>query len=292
MDNQPYGTWDERIQAQLFPDGHTYHHPTIGSMEDLNAASLEDVGEFFATYYAPNNAVLTVAGDFDRDAALAMIEKHFGPIPANEDLPPPPDMSIPPLIGKGLREEVADRVPLPRIYLAYRMPVFGSDAFDDLSVAGDVLGVGRASRLYSRLVRERKLAQDVSVFPFPIIGGASMFTLWATAKPEVGADRAGDGPSRRDRPAGRRGAERRGAGAGRQPARRRGRVQPGTHRRTRRPPVDVRLPVRRAGAHQHRGRPLPGGRRRSGAARHDRNAPPGQPAGADLPAEAPAEEAA
>ncbi len=68
VDNQPYGTWDERIQAQLFPEGHTYHHSTIGSMEDLNAASLEDVGEFFATYYAPNNAVLTMAGDFDRDA--------------------------------------------------------------------------------------------------------------------------------------------------------------------------------------------------------------------------------
>jgi predicted Zn-dependent peptidase len=74
------------------------------------------------------------------------------------------------------------------VYLAYRMPVFGTDAFDDLSVAGDLLGVGRASRLYSRLVRERKLAQDVSVFPFPIVGGSSMFTLWATAKPGVGAD--------------------------------------------------------------------------------------------------------
>jgi zinc protease len=157
-------------------------------MEDLNAASLEDVGEFFATYYAPNNAVLTVAGDFDRDAALAMVERHFGPIPANDNLPPPPDMSIPPLIGEALREDVADRVPLPRIYVAYRMPIFGSDAFDDLSVASDILGVGRASRLYSRLVRERQLAQDVSVFPFPIVGGASMFTLWATAKPGVGAD--------------------------------------------------------------------------------------------------------
>ncbi len=188
VDNQPYGTWDERIQAKLFPEGHPYHHPTIGSMEDLNAASLEDVGEFFATYYAPNNAVLTVAGDFDRDAALAMVERHFGPIPANDNLPPPPDMSIPPLIGEALREEVADRVPLPRIYVAYRMPIFGSDAFDDLSVASDILGVGRASRLYSRLVRERQLAQDVSVFPFPIVGGASMFTLWATAKPGVGAD--------------------------------------------------------------------------------------------------------
>jgi zinc protease len=188
VDNQPYGTWDERIQAHLFPESHTYHHSTIGSMEDLNAASLEDVGEFFATYYAPNNAVLTVAGDFDREAALAMVEKHFGPIPANDSLPPPPDMAVPPLIGQGLRGEVADRVPLPRVYLAYRMPIFGSDAFDDLSVASDVLGVGRASRLYGRLVRERKLAQDVSVFPFPIIGGASMFTLWATAKPGVGAD--------------------------------------------------------------------------------------------------------
>ncbi|HEX6473968.1 MAG TPA: insulinase family protein, partial [Candidatus Limnocylindria bacterium] len=176
-------------------------------MEDLNAASLEDVGEFFATYYAPNNAVLTVAGDFDRDTALAMIERHFGPIPANDDLPAPPDMSIPPLIGEGLREEVPDRVPLPRVYLAYRMPIFGTDAFDDLAVAGDILGVGRASRMYSRLVRERKVAQDVSVFAFPVVGGASMFTLWATAKPGVGADQleaallseidqlAADGPS-------------------------------------------------------------------------------------------------
>ena len=193
--------------------GTPYHHPTIGSMEDLNAASLEDVGEFFSTYYAPNNAVLTVAGDFDRDAALAMVERHFGPIPANDNLPPPPDMSIPPLIGEALREEVADRVPLPRVYVAYRMPIFGSDAFDDLSVAGDILGVGRASRLYSRLVRERQLAQDVSVFAFPIVGGASMFTLWATAKPGVGADQLETALLRRDRPAGRRGADRRRAGA-------------------------------------------------------------------------------
>jgi predicted Zn-dependent peptidase len=157
-------------------------------MEDLDAASLEDVSEFFATYYAPNNAVLTVAGDFEPAAALSMAERHFGPIPANDDLPPPPDMSIPPLIGKALREEVAERVPLPRVYLAHRMPVFGTDAFDDLSVAADVLGVGRASRLYGSLVRERKLAQDVSVFPFPIVGGASMFTMWATAKPGIGPD--------------------------------------------------------------------------------------------------------
>ena len=81
VDNQPYGTWDERIQAKLFPEGHTVPPSAIGSMDDLYAASLEDVAQFFATYYAPNNAVLTVAGDFDRDAALAMVERHFGPTP-------------------------------------------------------------------------------------------------------------------------------------------------------------------------------------------------------------------
>src|SRR5918992_1691726 len=94
VDNQPYGTWDEKIQELVYPEGHPYHHSTIGSMEDLNAASLEDVSEFFATYYAPNNAVLTVAGDFEPDAAMAMIERHFGPIPTNPDLPPPPDMRV------------------------------------------------------------------------------------------------------------------------------------------------------------------------------------------------------
>src|SRR5918992_1172974 len=98
VDNQPYGTWDEKMQALVYPETHPYHHSTIGSMEDLSAASLEDVGEFFATYYAPNNAVLTVAGDFETDEALAMIERHFGPIPANPALPPPPDMTVDPLV--------------------------------------------------------------------------------------------------------------------------------------------------------------------------------------------------
>ena len=185
VDNQPYGTWDERIQALLYPESHPYHHSTIGSMEDLNAASLEDVSGFFATYYAPNNAVLTLAGDFEPGAALAMVERHFGPIPANPALPPPPPVEIDALTGTELREVVPDRVPLPRVYLAFRMPVFGTDEFESLLVAADLLGVGRASRLYRTLVRERQLAQDVSVFPFPVVGGASMFTLWATAREGV-----------------------------------------------------------------------------------------------------------
>jgi predicted Zn-dependent peptidase len=185
VDNQPYGTWDEKIQELLFPPDHPYHHSTIGSMDDLNAASLTDVSDFFATFYAPNNAVLSVVGDFEPAEAMTMIERHFGPIRANPDLPPPPSTAVDPIMGAEVREIVPDRVPLPRVYAAYRMPVFGSDAFDALDVAVDLLGSGRASRLYGRLVRERQLAQDVSVMSFPVIGGAAIFCLWATARPGV-----------------------------------------------------------------------------------------------------------
>jgi zinc protease len=207
VDNQPYGDWDERMQALVFPETHPYHHPTIGSMEDLGAASLDDVRTFFATWYAPNNAVLTIAGDFEPSAALSMVERHFGSIPANPNLPGRPSAEIAARIGEEVRVSVPDGVPLPRIYLAHRAPVFGTAEFDALDVAADLLGLGRASRLYSSLVREQRLAQDVSVFLFPIIGGASIFALWTTARPDGDAaqleaallaeiDRlASDGPS-------------------------------------------------------------------------------------------------
>ena len=189
VDNQPYGSWDERMQALVYPESHPYHHSTIGSMEDLSAASLEDVGEFFATYYAPNNAVLTVAGDFEADAAMAMIERHFGPIPANPALPPPPDMTR---RAAHRAARCARRCPTRcrcrGSTSSHRMPPFGTDAFDALDVAADILGSGRASRLYASLVREQRLAQDVSVFVFPIVGGASMFALWVTARPGVATE--------------------------------------------------------------------------------------------------------
>jgi predicted Zn-dependent peptidase len=185
VDNQPYGSWDEKMQALLFPEDHPYHHSTIGSMEDLSAASLDDVQEFFTAYYAPNNAVLTIAGDFDPGSALALVEKHFGPIAANPAIPPAPSTAVDPIIGSEVREDVPDRVPLPRIYAAYRMPTFGSEGFDALEVAIDLLGSGRASRLYRSLVREQQVAQDVTTFAFPVIGGAAIFTIWATARPGV-----------------------------------------------------------------------------------------------------------
>jgi zinc protease len=185
VDNQPYGTWDEKLQELVYPEGHPYHHSTIGSMADLDAASLTDVSEFFASYYAPNNAVLTIAGDFDPEGALALVEQYFGPIKANPAIPPAPSTEVDPVIGAEVREIVPDRVPLPRVYAAYRMPTFGTDGFDALEVAVDVLGTGRASRLYRTLVRERQLAQDVTVFAFPFVGGATIFTMWVTARPGV-----------------------------------------------------------------------------------------------------------
>jgi zinc protease len=190
IDNQPYGDWDERLAALVYPESHPYHHSTIGSMEDLTAASLEDVSEFFETFYRPNNAVLSIVGDFEPDAAMAMVERQFGPIPANPALPPQPSMELERfLLGAETRDLVPDKVPLPRVYLAYRIPVFGSGEFDAAEVAADVLATGRASRLYAGLVRRQQLAQDVSIFAFPLSGGAAILTVWATARPGVEAAR-------------------------------------------------------------------------------------------------------
>ncbi len=114
-DNRPYGSWNEKLQAHLFPPEHPYHHPTIGSMADLDAASLDDVKDFFRTWYAPNNAVLSVVGDVEAGQVRAWAERYFGPIPANPSIPELPDLSLPSRIGEEHRETVYDRVPLPRV---------------------------------------------------------------------------------------------------------------------------------------------------------------------------------
>jgi predicted Zn-dependent peptidase len=184
-DNRPYGSWNEKLQAHLFPPDHPYHHNTIGSMEDLDAASLEDVKEFFRTYYAPNNAVLSVVGDADHDQVRAWVDKYFGRIPANPDIPPVPDMSLPSIIGEEKREIVRDNVPLPRVYLGFRAPVFGDRRLDALDLASQLLAGGKGSRLHRRLVRDERIAQDVSFFTLGFIGGASVSAGWATVRPGV-----------------------------------------------------------------------------------------------------------
>jgi len=184
-DNRPYGSWQEKLQAHLFPEDHPYHHSTIGSMADLDAASLEDVSAFFRTYYAPNNAVLSIVGDVDTDAVRAAAERYFGGIPANPAIPPLGDLSLPLTLGGEIRETVHDRVPLPRVFVGFRAPVFGDPRLDALDVAGQILAGGKGSRLDRRLVREERIAQDVAIFTLGFIGGASICAGWATARPGV-----------------------------------------------------------------------------------------------------------
>ena len=183
-DNQPYGDWDERLQALVFPKDHPYHHTVIGSMEDLEAASLDDVASFCRTFYIPNNAVLTVAGDFHRDEALDLIQRYFAEIPAGDPVPELPGRpELPGLIGGTVRDHVVADVPLPRVIVAFRIPPYGSDEFAVAEVTRGVLGIGRASRLYRRLVRERRVAKDTVSYAFPLLTGSSMLLVWATGYP-------------------------------------------------------------------------------------------------------------
>jgi len=189
MDNQPYGTWWERLPALAFPVGHPFHHSLIGSMADLDAASLDDIAHFFATYYTPDNAVLSIAGDFERDATRAMVERHFGAIPRGAGKPPLPDMTVAPTFGGPLREVVADDVMLPRLFLALRSPVFGSDEYYAASVAGAILGMKRGSRLYRALVREQQVAADAQAFTYDLSKGSDLLVVDVTARPETSVER-------------------------------------------------------------------------------------------------------
>jgi zinc protease len=188
VDNQPYGTWWERLPALTFPEDHPFHHSLIGSMDHLSAASLDDVREFFAAYYRPNNAVLTIAGDFEKNEAMALVQKHFGPIPAGASIPPLPDMAVPEVFGQWKREVVPDAVPLPRLFMAFRTPAFGTDAYYATSVAGAVLGLRKGSRLYRSLVRDRQVAADANAFTYDLTKGSDMLVVDATARPGISGE--------------------------------------------------------------------------------------------------------
>ncbi|MFL5756921.1 MAG: M16 family metallopeptidase, partial [Chloroflexota bacterium] len=188
-DNRPYGSWNEKLQGHLFPPEHPYHHPTIGSMADLDAASLEDVGEFFRTYYVPNNAVIAVVGDAERAQVRAWADRYFGGLRPNDSIPPLPDLTLPSVLGEERREVVHDRVPLPRVYFGFRAPVFGDRRLDALDLASQILAGGKGSRLHRRLVRDERIAQDVAFFALGFIGGGSIAAGWATVRPDIDVDR-------------------------------------------------------------------------------------------------------
>ncbi len=182
VDNQPYGRAFERIHELLYPGDHPYHWPVIGYMEDIAAATLADLEEFFRTYYAPDNAVLTLTGELDTQRALERVIRYFGEIPRGEGVPP---VRVDTGHQAGEQHEtMADEVQLARVYFAYATPPLGTQEWYAGDLLATALSDGKSSPLYRDLVYEQQIAQDVSAYNIPMELG-STFLLAATAKPEV-----------------------------------------------------------------------------------------------------------
>src|SRR5688572_17693592 len=160
VDNQPYGTAFEKIGEIMYPKGHPYNWTTIGSLDDLQAATLDDVKSFFRRYYVPNNTVLVLSGDFDEKQARGWVEKYFGPIPSGTETINRPKNAMPKM-DKEIRTTVEDAVPLPRRYMAWHsVPQFSADEAA-LDMLGYILSTGRSSRLQSNLVYGKEMAQQI-----------------------------------------------------------------------------------------------------------------------------------
>src|SRR5215210_8788197 len=158
-ENTPYGIVEEALYQALFPKGHPYHGVVIGSHADIQAAKLEDVRNFFKQYYAPNNASLAIAGDFDKAATKKLVQKYFGSLKRGPAIPPVAVKTAP--ITSEKRLVVQDAVQLPKVYMAWITPAFYKEGDADGDIAGSILGGGRPSRLYKKLVYEKQLAQNV-----------------------------------------------------------------------------------------------------------------------------------
>src|SRR5215203_4689567 len=179
-ENRPYGAADLLLAEMLYPKGHPYHWPVIGYMEDLTAASYDDTVEFFKRYYAPSNASLVVAGDFDTATARRLVEKWFSDV---KTAPRPDPMTIPGVALTDVqRKTITDRVQLPRITIAWHTPRHFAPGDAALDVVADVLAGGRNSRLYKRLVYDMQVAQEVSAFQVSQ-ALSSYFQVEATPQP-------------------------------------------------------------------------------------------------------------
>jgi predicted Zn-dependent peptidase len=163
VENRPMGLVSKVQLEALYPPLHPYYHEVIGSMEDLSAASVEDVQAFFRTFYAPGNATLVIAGDFDKEKVKPLVEEYFGPIPpgpAGSAVPRRP--LVPAALDKSKRIAMEAKVQLPQLFVTYLTPANFAPGDRELDVLANILGNGKSSRLYRRLVYQMKIAQDVS----------------------------------------------------------------------------------------------------------------------------------
>jgi zinc protease len=178
-ENRPYGMADIAIDENLYPSDHPYHWPTIGSMEDLSAASYEDVVSFFKEYYTPRNASLVIAGDINSAQTKKLVEKWFSDVPPGSAVPP----IAPPVafLSQEKRLVLEDKVQLPRLYMAWLTPALFTPGDAELDVLASILAGGKNSRLYKRLVYDLQIAQDVSAFQASRPLGSS-FQIITTAR--------------------------------------------------------------------------------------------------------------
>jgi len=185
-ENTPYGKVELRLPELLFPEAHPYHHPVIGSHEDLQAATVDDVKGFFKRWYVPNNASLVVAGDFDPAEVKPLIESWFGSIPA-QAVPAAPK-AVPTKLDKIVRETLTDKVELGKVVMAWHSPAHFTPGDAELELLSVVLTEGKASRLYKALVYDQALAQEVNAYQ---AGGdlGSYFEIEALARPGVTLDK-------------------------------------------------------------------------------------------------------
>jgi zinc protease len=180
VENAPYGMAGVRIPELMYPKTHPYHWPVIGYMEDLTAASAEDVREFFRKYYAPQNASLVIAGDLDPADVRRQVERWFSDVPPGKAAEP---IEAPPAALTGVvRESLTDQVQLPRLYLVWHSPALFTPGDAELDVVASVLTGGKNSRLYKRLVYDMQLAQSVVAFQASNMLG-SLFQIVVTARP-------------------------------------------------------------------------------------------------------------
>src|SRR5687768_16061609 len=180
VENQPYGLAEEAMVQLQYPPGHPYYGNVIGSHEDIQAAKLDDVQRFFRQYYAPNNASLAIVGEIDVAQTKAMVQKYFGTLKRGPAVPPI-KATTPPITAER-RKAVPSRVELPRFYMAWITPPFYKPGDADADIAATLLGGGRSSRLYKKLVYEKQIAQDVSAQQYSLVLG-SIFQIQVTARP-------------------------------------------------------------------------------------------------------------
>ena len=185
VENQPYGIVEEALYHALFPQAHPYYASVIGSHADIQAARLDDVKRFFKQYYAPNNASLAIVGDIDKAATRRLVEKYFGPLKRGPDVPPL-RVETPPISAER-RLAVKDHIQLPRVYVAWLTPTIFSAGDAEANIAASVLGRGKSSRLYEKLVYELQIAQDVTAEQTSLTLG-SVFEIAVTARPGHSAE--------------------------------------------------------------------------------------------------------